>query len=174
MPEQSRKTNAPQPKAQEPANKGTLTKSAVKTEASADKIMVQAIDKLKGLHEYGIRNLVQHSESLGQQLVKQGLKTNQIRKFLDEVKRLKVKLDQNRKDETDDLSIIKDEVFMLKPQLAWATARQKTKYGSPVQPFSDVMNAAIDKTYSRRDFYRLVQLMESIIAYHKAAGGKDS
>ena len=34
------------------------------------------------------------------------------------------------------------------------------------------MSAAIDKVHSREDFERLVQLIESIIAYHKAEGGK--
>ncbi|MFN9876683.1 MAG: type III-A CRISPR-associated protein Csm2, partial [Pseudanabaena sp.] len=31
---------------------------------------------------------------------------------------------------------------------------------------------AIDKVYSKADFERLVNLVESIIAYHKEAGGK--
>lgn len=34
------------------------------------------------------------------------------------------------------------------------------------------MSAAIDKVHSKEDFERLVQLVESIIAYHKAEGGK--
>jgi CRISPR-associated protein Csm2 len=34
------------------------------------------------------------------------------------------------------------------------------------------MSAAIDEVYSKEDFDRLVQLIESIIAYHKAEGGR--
>jgi CRISPR-associated protein Csm2 len=35
------------------------------------------------------------------------------------------------------------------------------------------MSVAIDKVYDLKDFERLVQMIESIIAYHKAAGGEN-
>jgi CRISPR-associated protein Csm2 len=56
---------------------------------------------------------------------------------------------------------------LLKPKLAYAAARQKAAI-----PLSDVMSVAIDKTKNYKDFNRLVQFIESIIAYHKAEGGK--
>lgn len=40
------------------------------------------------------------------------------------------------------------------------------------KPLSEVMAQVIDKVQSLDDFERLVQFIESIIAYHKAAGGK--
>ena len=57
---------------------------------------------------------------------------------------------------------------MLKPKLAYAAARQ-----SSVQALSKVMSAAIDQVCSIEDFQRLVQFLESTIAYHKASGGRD-
>jgi CRISPR-associated protein Csm2 len=57
---------------------------------------------------------------------------------------------------------------LLKPKLAYAAARQRA-----VKPLSDVMSVAIDKVYDLKDFERLVQMIESIIAYHKAAGGEN-
>jgi CRISPR-associated protein Csm2 len=153
-------------------SKTTQTQSEVKTDMTPDQKMVQTIRQLSnGLRHYEIRQLVEQAEGLGSYLVQQGLKTNQIRKFLDAVNRLKVELAQDKEEK---FSTIKDEVFLLKPKLAYAAARQQDRRGSPVKPLSDVISAAIDKVEDSPDFYRLVQLIESIIAYHKAAGGKDN
>lgn len=118
-------------------------------------------DDLKSLKEYPIRKLVQHAEVFGPELKRQRLETNQIRKFLDAINQLKAKL------VGDDFSAIETEVVLLKPKLAYAAARQNA-----VRPLNNVMSAAIDKVHSKEDFDRLVQLIESIIAYHKAEGGK--
>jgi len=127
--------------------------------------IVKTIEGLKdenGLKTYPIRDLVKHAEEFGPYLRQQRLETNQIRKFLDAVNRLKADLA-----EKEDFSKVETEVVLLKPKLAYAAARQKA-----AKPLSKVMSAAIDKVHSREDFERLVQLIESIIAYHKAEGGK--
>jgi len=127
--------------------------------------IVKTIEGLKdedGLKTYPIRDLVKHAEELGPYLRQQRLETNQIRKFLDAINRLKADLA-----EKEDFSKVETEVVLLKPKLAYAAARQKA-----AKPLSKVMSAAIDKVHSREDFERLVQLIESIIAYHKAEGGK--
>jgi CRISPR-associated protein Csm2 len=135
--------------------------------------MVNKINKFTlGFQEYDIRELVNHTEKLGQQLVIKQLKTNQIRKFLDAVKRLKSKLD---KSEERDFNVIKDDLVLLRPQLAYAAARQQknNKDLGPVAPFKQVLEAAIKQVDTTKDFDKFVQLVESIIAYHKAAGGQD-
>ncbi len=127
--------------------------------------IVKTIEGLKdedGLKTYPIRDLVKHAEEFGPYLRQQRLETNQVRKFLDAVNRLKADLA-----EKEDFSKVETEVVLLKPKLAYAAARQKA-----AKPLSKVMSAAIDKVHSREDFERLVQLIESIIAYHKAEGGK--
>ncbi len=143
------------------------------THLTADQQMIQTIRSLKDgqLRNYEIRQLVTEAKLLGEYLKDQGLKTNQIRKFLDAVKRLKVKLAQ---DKEESFSVIEDELFLLKPKLAYAAIRQQDRGSNPVKPLSDVISEAIDKVKDSPDFYRLVQLIESIIAYHKAAGGKDN
>lgn len=118
-------------------------------------------DKLKSLKDYPIRQLVQQAEVFGPELKRQRLETNQIRKFLDAINQIKAKL------VGDDFSAIETDVVLLKPKLAYAAARQNS-----VKPLNSVMSAAIDKVHSKEDFDRLVQLIESIIAYHKAEGGK--
>lgn len=125
--------------------------------------IVNTINSLtEGLQKYPIRDLVKHAEEFGPYLKQQRLETNQVRKFLDAVNRLKADLT-----ETGDFAKIETEVVLLKPKLAYAAARQRA-----AKPLGEVMSAAIDKVHSKEDFERLVQLIESIIAYHKAEGGK--
>ena len=126
--------------------------------------IIQQIDQLsEGFGTYRIRTLVEHAEEFGIYLQQNQLKTNQVRKFLDAVNQIKADL---REDE--DFSKIETEIVLLKPKLAYAAARQ-----SSVQALSKVMSAAIDKVHSVPDFHRLVQFLESTIAYHKASGGRD-
>lgn len=127
---------------------------------------IQGLKTLEGkdggtLKDYPIRTLVEHAQTFGSELKRQRLETNQVRKFLDAINRLKANL------VGDDFSAIETEVVLLKPKLAYAAARQDA-----VKPLNKVMAAAIDKVHSKADFDRLVQLIESIIAYHKAEGGK--
>jgi CRISPR-associated protein Csm2 len=130
---------------------------------------------LNSLKDYKIRDLVKHAQEFGSYLKNQGLQTNQVRKFLDAINRLKVKIaqnaDQNQKDIENNnktvFSKIEPEIVLLKPKLAYAAARQNA-----AKPLSRVMSVAIDKVHSIEDFERLVQLIESTIAYHKAEGGQ--
>lgn len=135
-------------------------------------------DKLVSLKDYPIRELVKHAEKFGPYLKNQRLETNQIRKFLDAINQLKARLaqdDDERIKQTQEeqekeklrFARIEADVVLLKPKLAYAAARQDA-----VKSLSKVMSAAIDRVHSKEDFERLVQLIESIIAYHKAEDGK--
>jgi CRISPR-associated protein Csm2 len=126
--------------------------------------IVKTINDLKGkgLKSYPIRDLVKHAEVFGPFLKQQRLETNQVRKFLDAINRLKADLA-----ETGDFTKIETEVVLLKPKLAYAAARQRA-----AKPLGEVISHAIDQVHSKEDFERLVQFIESIIAYHKAEGGK--
>lgn len=133
-----------------------------KTQNIVEEIVKTINNLTDGLKTYPIRDLVKHAEKFGPYLKQQGLETNQVRKFLDAVNRLKADLA-----ETGEFAKVETEVVMLKPKLAYAAARQRA-----AKPLNEVMSAAIDKVHSKEDFERLVQLVESIIAYHKAEGGK--
>lgn len=125
--------------------------------------ILDTIRDLKGFKTYPIRKLVEQTEKFGDELNRQKLETNQVRKFLDAINRLKSDLAQNQ----NEFSAIETEVVLLKPKLAYAAARQQA-----AKPLSEVMSKAIDQVKDEKDFNRLVQFVESIIAYHKAAGGK--
>lgn len=143
------------------------------------KQVVKTITDLKGdLKYYPIRTLVKEAEEFGEYLQKQKpkeLKTNQIRKFLDTVNQLKFEIYIKIKEVKPDSGVITLEDFpkiysklvLLKQKLAYASARQDA-----VKPLKEVMDAAIDKVEDSEDFERFFQLIESIIAYHKAAGGE--
>lgn len=133
-----------------------------KTQNIVEEIVKTINNLTDGLKTYPIRDLVKHAEKFGPDLKQKGLETNQVRKFLDAVNRLKADLA-----ETGEFAKVETEVVMLKPKLAYAAARQRA-----AKPLNEVMSAAIDKVHSKEDFERLVQLVESIIAYHKAEGGK--
>lgn len=133
--------------------------------------MVQTINGCNGgLYQYGTRALVEDTEKLGKALADNGLKTNQIRKFLDAINQLKV---QSRSQ--DNLSdAAKSELDLLRPKLAYAEARLRKKDDpGPVEPLRRVLEAAIKQVHQKSDFERLAQLIEAIVAYHKAAGGTD-
>ncbi len=140
------------------------------------KKIIRSIKQLKiSLKEYPIRTLVKDTENFGQYLKDKNLKTNQIRKFLDAVNRIKLDLKIKIKERKTDASLSFSEVpkidvefVLLKQKLAYASAREPG-----VKPLKEVMDAAIDKVKDSEDFERFFQLIESIIAYHKAAGGKD-
>lgn len=132
-------------------------------------------DEYKSLKDYPIKTMIPHAKEFGYYLKSNKLETNQIRKFLDAINQLKSRLTQDDDDaikqaeteaEKDKLRFarIEDELVFLKVKLTWAAARQE-----PAKPFKEVMSAAIDRVESTKDFYRLVQLIESIIAYHKEA-----
>lgn len=171
----------PRPSTKTLQDKSNISKDEIRRETSSQnnkvnedivKLMTTKIDDLNALEDYGIRELVEHTEQLGKELVHKGLKTNQIRKFLDAVNRLKSLL---AKDENRQFLTIESELVFLRPKLAYAAARQQKNNNDlgPVAPFKQVLDAAIKKVKNTKDFERFIQLVESIVAYHKAAGGKD-
>jgi CRISPR-associated protein Csm2 len=140
------------------------------------KKLLRSINKATpSLKEYPIRTLVKDTEEFGEYLKICKLKTNQIRKFLEAVNRIKLDLGMKLKQTKTDEALLMSEVpkidvefVLLKQKLAYASARERA-----VKPLKEVMEAAIDKVKNSEDFERFFQMVESIIAYHKAAGGKD-
>ncbi len=119
--------------------------------------------KEKGLKELPADELIEIADKMGKELKESGLKTTQIRRFLDGVRRIDVQSERGR-------SFNPDLVILLKPKLAYATGRNES-----IKPLMKVLEPAItagSKSYD--DFKRLVALVEGIMAYHKFYGGKDS
>jgi CRISPR-associated protein Csm2 len=146
-------------------------------DAMADLVqkIVRNITQLQSpLKDYPIRRLVKDMAEFGSFLKARRLNTNQIRKFLDAVNNLKLEIELKIKEKKSDQALllvdfpkIDAALVLLKQKIAYASAKQKA-----VKPLKEVMDAAIDQVKDSDDFERFFQLVESIIAYHKAAGGE--
>jgi CRISPR-associated protein Csm2 len=133
---------------------------------------LDAINQIKALlaQQNEDKNLQEELENIQKQAEKEKETIGQIVKVEEKDLYIKLKDIQNKADENKDKLIfakIEADVVLLKPKLAYAAARQRS-----AKPLEEVISVAIDKVESTKDFERLVQLIESIIAYHKAEGGK--
>ncbi len=124
-------------------------------------------NKEEGLSNYEMRKLVLDANLLGTHLKEKNLKTTQVRKFLDAIKRIKTEMSVSSESQGFSAKL-SDKTQFLRVQLAYAKSRH-----AEVEPFKRVMDEAIERVRDASDFERLVQLIEAIIAYHKAAGGRD-
>ncbi len=122
--------------------------------------IAEEIRKISTLKDFYGETLVKNAETLGKFFAEKKLTTNQIRKFLDAVNRLKLR---KQKEPLN----FRDEAMMIKPQLAYAAERQKV-----VKPFMRVINACIDKVQDEKDLEIFVKFVEAIVAYHKYYGGE--
>lgn len=107
-------------------------------------------------------------EKWGQQLAKQ-VKTNQIRNIYSAVQHIRVRANQPNPDAAD----INRRLIFLKPKLAYASGRQRE-----LNSLRDFLFKAIDSVVKSQNPERAREnffiLMESIVAYHKFHGGRDS
>ena len=111
--------------------------------------------ELEQLSTLSAKRIVEIGEEVGRDLSFE-IKTTQIYKFLDAVRRIQAKFDS-------------DKVILLKPKLAYLVGREKK-----LKPLMTVLDPAIMSAYKDRDsFQKLVYFIESIVAYHRFYGGKD-
>ncbi|WP_066636013.1 type III-A CRISPR-associated protein Csm2 [Desulfolucanica intricata] len=122
--------------------------------------IVSNINKLNQLADLSVDDLVKHAEDMGRFLTQINLKTNQIRKFLDAVKKVESEGGTGKFNRT--------EVKLLKPKLAYAAGRQ-----NEVKPLMSVLDPCIDRVNTKEDFKQFARLVEGIVAYHKFYGGRD-
>lgn len=85
---------------------------------------------------------------------------SQIRGVYGEVKRLQMIGDFNKS---------KTSFYMLKPKVAYAYGRDK---GNGLKLFKDIFDSAFPYVTDDKTYDNFCNLMEAILAYHKAYGGK--
>jgi len=130
--------------------------------------IIKEMDNYTNLSQIKSDVLIEWSEILASLLVGNDLKTNQIRKFLDGVRKVEVNVKKKRPED-----FTSSDVVFLKVHLAYAQARQKS-----VKPLMLVINNAINMvkesgTEGYKDFEQLVKFTEAIVAYHRFYGGSD-
>lgn len=118
--------------------------------------------KSTGLKNLPADDLITMADEMGKYLVKRDLKTTQIRRFLDGVRKIDVQSDKGR-------AFNRESVILLRPKLAYA-ARQPA-----VKPLMEVLDPAITAGSESYDsFKKLIAFIEGIVAYHRFYDGKDS
>jgi len=108
------------------------------------------------------KNAIEFAEQFGEEIVRQGLTTSQIRNFFGEVRRIQMKGIENEK----------TAFLLLKPKLAYA-AKRAAKQGADM--FKDVILKAHEVVMEAKDnddefearFKNFVDFLEAILAYHK-------
>ena len=111
--------------------------------------------------EEGGEKLVKTAKKLGRQLKDRELKSSQIRRIYSAVKKIEWSGFEQK------------QVVLLKPQLAYAAARDKERQ-KPLTLLKDVLTEAIDQVGNdKQKFQNFVDFFEATIAYHKDAGGKE-
>ncbi len=132
--------------------------------------------QLEDLSQVNAEALVEVAEEVGKYLTKgkyskgkdkppghMNLKVNQIRRFLDAVRRIEAEL------KGQEFEKVKDSIVLLRPKLAYAAGREEQ-----VKPLMNVLDLAIKSgAQSESKFKKLLRLIESIIAYHNYYGGKN-
>jgi len=125
--------------------------------------MKEKIKKYQKLKDIPAEELISIADKTGKHLKDNDLKTTQIRRFLDGVRKIDVQFDRGK-------AFNKDNVILLKPKLAYAAGRQQS-----VKPLMEILDPAISAgAESYESFKKLIALIEGIVAYHKFYGGKDS
>ncbi|RKZ23257.1 type III-A CRISPR-associated protein Csm2 [bacterium] len=129
------------------------------------------ITRFSSFKTYPAEEMMKDADRIGRE-ISRTITTTQIRKFLDAVKKLKVKMKkpkpEERKGEESITEFRRNEVLYLKPHIAYAGGRHRN-----VRPFAELVMEAIDKVHDADDFEQFATFIEAIVAFHKFYGGKD-
>lgn len=120
-----------------------------------DKVTKTTVDFAEEFGKY-----LAESDYDGRRPLNNQMTTSQLRKFFGEVKRQQM----SGYNETD--------FVLLKPKLAYAVGRVD-KRNPKIKDFYNVMAKAIDQVENEDHFKNFIKIFEAIVAYHKAAGGKE-
>jgi CRISPR-associated protein Csm2 len=131
-----------------------------------DKLIVR-IQNMANLTDLKIKEISEES-GLAHQKAREfkGLNTTQLRKFFAEVKYIEKEL----KPENSNFDNVKDKIFLLQPQLAYASGRNLIPPGfyklmSVCLQKIDVENVA--EKQKKDNYFRFTKFLEAIVAYHK-------
>lgn len=127
---------------------------------------------LKAIIEEGdAKKLVESAQSVGESLAGMRLAASQIRNIFASVRQIQMKWPPGSTKATADAGI--RQLLLLKPKLAYQASRDGSQGGRGVESLKQVLVPAIDLVNDREQFTRFAEYFEAILAYHKAAGGRD-
>ena len=107
------------------------------------------------------KDLPQFAETMGRYMAKNGLTNSKIRSIYGEIKRIQM----------SEFEKEKASFYLLRPKVAYALGRDSKNNG--LQLFKIVFDHYYGKVENSKTFLNFCNLLEAILAYHKAHGGKD-
>lgn len=105
--------------------------------------------------------MVSFAEEQARNMVDNGLTRSKIRNIYGEIKRIQM----------GDFEKEKSSFYLLKPKVAYASGRESNNKG--LKLFKEIFDQAWMDVTDKKSFQNFCNLMESILAYHRAFGGKD-
>lgn len=105
--------------------------------------------------------LVEYAEKAGEFMAKNGLTNSKIRSIYGEIKRIQMGVFDKEK----------SSFYLLKPKVAYALGRDQ--YNNGLKLFKLIFDEASKYVSEQKSYQNFCNLIESVLAYHKAFGGKD-
>ena len=106
-------------------------------------------------------NLVDFAEKVGEFMANNGLTNSKIRNVYGEIKRIQM----------GEFEKEKSSFYLLKPKVAYALGRDEKNEG--LKLFKKNFDKCFEFVTDQKSYLNFCNLMEAILAYHKAYGGKD-
>lgn len=101
------------------------------------------------------------AEKMGRFMAENGLTNSKIRSIYGEIKRIQIGTFENEK----------ASFYLLKPKVAYAVGRDNKNEG--LLTFQAVFDKASVSVTDQKTYQNFCNLIEAVLAYHKAYGGKD-
>ena len=115
----------------------------------------------KWILEEADKDLVAFAEKAGKYMADNGLTNSKIRSIYGEIKRIQM----------GEFEKEKSSFFLLKPKVAYALGRDDKNEG--LKLFKLVFDKCYDDVKDQKTYHNFCNMIEAILAYHKANGGKD-
>lgn len=138
------------------------TASAEEAKRKADEFWTSRLNfDPKWIADEATEPLVLFAEMAGEFMAKNNLTNAKIRNVYGEIKRI----------QTGGFENLKASFFLLKPKMAYAVGRDKENIGLLL--FQRIFNECFTLIKNKEHYQNFCNLIEAILAYHKAFGGKD-
>lgn len=107
--------------------------------------------------------LISFAEEAGKYMANNNLTKSKIRSIYGEIKR--IQMGQFEKE--------KSSFYLLRPKVAYALGREEKGKSNGMQLFKLIFDKAALEVKTEKDFNNFCNMLEAILAYHRANGGKD-
>lgn len=104
---------------------------------------------------------VKYAEEMGKFMAQNQLTNSKIRSIYGEIKRIQM----------GEFEKEKSSFYLLKPKVAYALGRDEKNEG--LKLFKKIFDKASESVTNQKCYQNFCNLIEAILAYHKAYGGKD-